>query len=96
MSRKCPKCGKPVSTTQGFCPSCGQKLEFTASEKRRGRYRETLNLPRLIGWLVFDLVVPAILALVLCAKYDISYGAAFAIAWFGWTLLTSGLLLPFL
>ena len=38
----CPKCGKPLTTLEGFCPSCGKKLEFSEAEKRRARLKNRL------------------------------------------------------
>ena len=94
---QCPKCHKPVTTEQGFCPGCGQKLEFSAKERRRGRFWEIVGERSMVEMLIGGFVefgLPALIALWMWVKGegDISYGTAYLISWFLVSLLFCGLI----
>ena len=95
----CPKCGKPLTALEGFCPSCGQKLEFSEAEKKRAKLKARfahMGLGHVLGALFLEFGVPALIAVWACMKFDMSYGVAYVVSWILVTFLTSGLLIPFL
>lgn len=92
---QCPKCHKPVTSEQEFCPGCGQKLEFSAKERRSGKLRESMSDKSLIGTLIGVLVafgLPGIIALVAwvtgAGHVGTTYMVSFVIGLvlFGWVL----------
>lgn len=91
---KCPACEQDVSALQDFCPHCGQKLEFTAKEKRRERLFGKdikLILVEMALHLAFLFGLPALLALFFLAKNgdSVSFGTAYGICFFACFVLES-------
>jgi hypothetical protein len=94
---QCPKCHKPVTSEQEFCPGCGQKLEFSAKERRSGRLREILGERSMVEiWIAaaVDFGLPALLALWMWVKGDgeVSYWTAYLISWALVSILLGGLI----
>lgn len=84
---KCPKCHHDVNALQDFCPRCGQKLAFTAKEKRRerlfGKDFKTLTVEMILH-AAFMFGLPALVALYFMGKSDssVSFGTAYGISFF--------------